>query len=142
MDTALQALLSWQFILFCLALTSVTYVVRLVVDYILNSYKIDAKSCHLWVELILPILPLTLGCLGALLAKKYPYPVEIISASGRVAFGLCAGLLSGLVWRVVKSTIGAKLVAFAPATPVTPVIAPDVGEGAAAQKAQDTENKG
>ena len=142
MDTALQALLSWQFILFCLALTAVTYVVRMVVDYILNSCKIDAKSCNIWVGLILPILPLTLGCLGALLAKQYPYPVEIISASGRVAFGLCAGLLSGLVWRVVKATISSKLAGLQTNPPVTPVIAPDVGEGAAAQKAQDTENKG
>ena len=141
MDTALQALLSWQFIIFCLALTAVTYVVRMVVDYTLNSRKIDAKSCHIWVELILPILPVVLGCFGALLAKKYPYPVEIISGSGRIAFGLCAGLLSGLVWRLVKAILGAKLAALQVNTPVTPVIAPDVGEGAAAQKAQDTESK-
>lgn len=140
MDNALQALLSWQFIVFCLSVVAVTYVVRTVVDYILHNRGYDPKSSHLWVELILPILPVFLGSFGAILAKQYPYPLDISSGSGRFAFGLCAGLLSGLVWRVIKSMINAKLTGLQN-TPISAVIAPDVGDGASAEKANEPEQK-
>lgn len=136
MDTALQALLSWQFILFCLAVTSFTYVVRVIVDYILNAKGIVPKDCHLWSELILPILPVFVGSIGSLVSKQYHFPLDISSASGRLAFGLCAGLLSGFIWRIVKATLSSKLGLFQNNT-VNPVIAPDVGEGASAEKSND-----
>lgn len=109
MDNALQALLSWQFLLFCVAVVSVTYVVRTVVDYVFGLFGRMPKESHLWTELILPILPVILGSVGAFVAQQYPYPIEITSASGRFAFGLCAGLLSGLLWRWIKSAIGRRI---------------------------------
>lgn len=109
MDSALQALLSWQFVLFCIAVSAVTFMVRNIVDYILQNYNVSPKENHLWSNLILPILPVVLGTLGAFFAQQYPYPLEISSASGRLAFGLCAGLLSGFVWRWVKAAIGDKI---------------------------------
>lgn len=127
MDTALQALISWQFVLFCLAVTSFTYVVRTVADYILKYKGINPKACTIWVDLFLPILPIILGSVGAVLAKQYPYPLEIHSGSGRFVFGLCAGLLSGLVWRIVKATLTAKLNGLQQ-------VAPDVGSGPSAEK--------
>jgi len=109
MDSALEALFSWQFVLFCIAVSAVTFVVRNVVDYVLQKYNMSPKENHLWANLILPILPVVLGLLGAFFAKQYPYPLEISSASGRLAFGLCAGLLAGFVWRWVKAAIGDKI---------------------------------
>lgn len=139
MDTALQVLLSYQFLLFCLAVTAFTYITTKVVEYFFSIKGYVAKDSHIWSNLILPVLPIVLGCIGAVLAKKYPYPVEIVSISGRFAFGLVAGLLSGFIWRWVKALIGSKIIALQTNTPVNPAIAPDVGEGAAAEKAEKKE---
>jgi hypothetical protein len=135
MDTALQALLSYQFVLFCLAVSAFTYVVTMVVNYVFRVKGYIAKENHLWSDLILPLLPLILGSVGALVAKQYPYPVEIVSASGRFAFGLVAGLLSGFAWRWVKAIIGSKMKALgAPAQPPS-------ADGASAGIVDDTETK-
>lgn len=108
MDNALQALLSWQFILFCLSVTAITHVTKIISEFIFHYRNIEPNKCHWWKELVLPILPVILGASLAAAAVQYPYPIEIISISGRLAFGLCSGLLSGLVWRVVKSIIKTK----------------------------------
>lgn len=68
------------------------------------------SQSKLWKDLILPIAPVVGGALAGLVATKYPYPEGIISLSGRVIFGLVAGLLSTLVYRVItgmlKKTVG------------------------------------
>ena len=78
MDTMLQALLSWQFLLYCLSIAAIIFVVRKVVEFAIDSPKIPTgkmnKRSKLWRELILPILPVVIGPLGALMAKQYPYP--------------------------------------------------------------------
>lgn len=114
MDTALQTLLSYQFLLFCLAISAFTYVVTVVVSYVFSVKGYIAKENHLWSDLILPILPVVLGSFGAILAKNYPYPTEITSVSGRFAFGLVAGLLAGFAWRWVKAIIGNKMTTLSP----------------------------
>ncbi len=75
----------------------------------METRKIEAKNSKLWKELILPVLPVLLGPTAAYLAKTYPYPGGLTSGSARVAFGLVAGLLSGLVYRVLKSALGYKI---------------------------------
>ena len=134
MDTALQALLSYQFLLFCLAISASTYVITIVVNYAVHAKGYVAKENHLWSELILPILPILLGTLASVIAKHYPYPAEIISASGRFAFGLVAGLFSGFAWRWVKAIISNKMKALSTEVPVPPQ-----ADGANAGIVDDTE---
>lgn len=105
MDQMLSTLFSLQFLLFCLGLAAVIFVVRRFVEYFVKT----KSFLKLWHELILPVFPVMLGGLTGLLAKMYPYPEGIESASGRVLFGLVAGLLSGLVYRVIKSLLKAKI---------------------------------
>lgn len=137
MDTAFQTLLSYQFLLFCLAVSTLTYVITVIVDYAFNTKGYVAKENHLWSDLILPILPIVLGTLGAMIAKKYPYPVEIVSVSGRFAFGLVAGLLSGFVWRWVKALISNKMTALgSQATIIQPS-----ANGSSVGIVEDTDNK-
>jgi hypothetical protein len=110
MDTALQALLSWQFLLFCLSITAFTHVTRLLADYaITNITKVEAKTNHFWTEVILPILPVLLGSSVAMIIVQYPYPEGIVSLGGRFVFGLAAGLLSGLIWRIIKAMLNKKI---------------------------------
>jgi len=111
MDTIFQALFSWQFLLFCLAISAVIFVVRKVSEYVLTNWNVTAKESKLWRELILPILPIFIGPTVAFFAEQYPYPFPAGSASSysaRLAFGLVSGLLSGLLYRVLKSLLNYK----------------------------------
>lgn len=108
MDTIFQTLLSWQFLMFCLGIAGLVFVIRRAVEYFLKVKNIT-KYNYLWETLILPIMPLGLGSLLGWVAKAYPYPGAITSASGRVFFGLVAGMLSGLVYRVLKGLLVKQL---------------------------------
>lgn len=101
----LSQLFGWQFMLFCLGIASITFILRSVVEH----FFVVAKSMKLWKDLILPIFPVVLGAIVAFSAGSYPYPEGFESDSGRVMFGLVAGLLSGLFYRVIKSLLTAKI---------------------------------
>lgn len=111
METALQALLSYQFILFCLGLSAITYVIRLAVQFfILDNPKMPgSRTSKLWTELLLPIAPVVNGALLGWLIKTSLYPTGVHETVGRVFFGLVAGLFSGLVYRVIWGMIKSKL---------------------------------
>ncbi|MBP9743696.1 MAG: hypothetical protein KBD37_10110 [Burkholderiales bacterium] len=111
MDAGLEALLSWQFLLFCLGIAAITFVIRKIVEFaILDNPKMPGnKTSRLWNELLLPIGPVFTGAIISFFAKQYPYPNGIVSASGRILFGLVAGLLSGLIYRVIRGTLKSKI---------------------------------
>lgn len=102
MDPILQMFLSWQFIVFGLAVAAIIFVVRTVVEYFV-------KKSQIWKELILPILPVFIGGFFSLFIKSYPYPNDLTSTGSRLVFGVVAGLLSGLMYRVIKSLINQKI---------------------------------
>lgn len=105
MDTVLQALFSWQFIIFCLAVAALTTIFRRIIEYLLINNKKFKKSSKLWRDVILPIAPIFIGVLFAIVAFGFPYPV-ILTISGRFAWGLTGGLLSGWVYRIINAFIG------------------------------------
>ncbi len=108
MDNVLQTLFTWQFILFCLAVFGITLVLRRFFEFIIANYNFAPKGSKLWKawrDLVLPILPAVVGIMFAIIAKAYPYPVDMKAMSARVAWGLAAGLLSGLGYRVVNSFV-------------------------------------
>jgi uncharacterized membrane protein HdeD (DUF308 family) len=106
MDMIIQALLSWQFVLLCLAIAALVYLVRQIVEYQLIKY--NDKDSNLWNNLLLPILPIILGIIVGVFLKD-PYPDVIKTESARIIFGLNAGFLSGLVYRVIKGTLISKV---------------------------------
>jgi len=111
MDAGLEALLSWQFLLFCLGIAAITFVIRKIVEFaILDNPKMPGnRFSKVWRELLLPIGPVFTGAIVAVLASKYPYPSEITSISGRFLFGLVAGFLSGLVYRIISGMLKNKI---------------------------------
>lgn len=113
MDNVLQALLSWQFVFFALAIAAMTFVLKKVVEFAIDSPSIPTggmtKENRFWRELVLPIAPVLMGAGAGFFAHMYPFPEGISSASARIAFGMVAGLLSGLLYRVVKGTLASKL---------------------------------
>lgn len=119
MDPILQVLLSWQFVLFGLAIATVVYVFRTIVEYFASLCKANLSASQLWNNLILPLFPIAIGILAALVLKKFPYPGFVPNAAGvivrgdRIIFGLVTGLLSTLMYRVVKSLLYQKMVGIA-----------------------------
>lgn len=115
MDPILQVLLSWQFVLFGLAIAAIIYVFRLVVQYVASLLKKDLSKSNLWDNLILPVAPIVVGVVAALLLKKFPYPGFTADAHGvvmrgdRIIFGLVTGLFSTVMYRMVKSMLYQKL---------------------------------
>jgi len=110
MDPLLQTLLSWQFVFFSLGIAAVIFVIRKIVEFLMDTYKIFAKESKLWTDLLLPILPVFLGAGGAAALTMFPYPDGLTTTSGRFVFGLVAGLLSTLIYRVIKALLGDKIV--------------------------------
>jgi hypothetical protein len=108
MDSIVQVLLSWQLVFFGLAVSAIVYVLRIVVGYFIGL-KGDPKASKLWNGLLLPILPVTIGALIASCIKSFPYPEGLVTKPDRFLFGLVAGLLSGLFYRVIKSMIADKI---------------------------------
>ena len=105
MDKIFDTLLTWQFLMFCLGVAAITSVIRNTTDYLFNNNSKLRKFKPAWEELLLPVIPILLGSLIGWLAVKYPYPGDIDSSSGRVFFGMVAGLFSGLVYRLLKSLL-------------------------------------
>jgi hypothetical protein len=139
MDPILQVLLSWQFVLFGLAIAAIVYVLRLIVEYIFSALNKDLTQSKLWNNLIIRISPIFLGVVIAILLKKFPYPGFTPDANGvvlrgdRIIFGLVAGSLSTIMQNVVTSLLGDKISgilqdllskinpSLTPAVPVAPV---------------------
>ena len=107
MPDLVEALLTPTFIFLCLGIAALTYILRKGIDYILSNPKIQASpNSKIWKDVILPAFPIIIGALIMYFNKNYPLPKEL--EHGRVLYGLCAGLFSGLVYRIIKSLVGAK----------------------------------
>lgn len=109
MDPILQTLFSWQFVVFGLAIAAIVFVLRKIAEYILSAYNLNSKESKLWQDLILPILPVVLGAVAGFLFTTYPYPDGLTTSGSRVIFGLVAGLLSTLFYRLIKSLLMQKI---------------------------------
>ena len=119
MDTILHAFLSWQFLFFCIALGAAVFVIRQVVEYAmknwwpLKGWAAANSKAKVWRDLILPIMPIVLGQVAALVAHQYPYPEGFSTVSGRVVFGLVAGFSSGLIVKLYKSFLASTVADYA-----------------------------
>lgn len=119
MDPILQVLLSWQFVLYGLAVAMIMYIIRQVAEYLAEVLHWNLSSSKLWNELFLPLAPIILGVVGVLILKKFPYPGFVPDASGvvsrgnRIVFGLVSGGCSTIMYRVLKSLFYQKMVGIA-----------------------------
>lgn len=104
MDKIFDILLTWQFLMMCIGISGITSTVKTVGEYFIKQYNLN-KLITAWEELILPNLPVAFGALIGLVAAKYPYPTGIDAVSGRVFFSMAAGMMSGFVYRLLKSLL-------------------------------------
>ncbi len=115
MDSVFVALLSLEFFFYCIAVGAVVFVIRKLVEYgmlnwwPLKQWRAANKESKLWRDLILPILPIVIGCLGGVYVQEYPYPASLDSASGHIIFGLVAGFSSGLAVKIYNTWLTTKV---------------------------------
>ena len=130
MDPILQVLLSWRFVMFGLAIAAIMYVLRTVLEYVVGLCHGSLANSKFWNDLLLPILPVFMGAASAYLLRLFPYPGFTPDANGhillgdRIIFGLVAGLLSTLMYRVIKALLYQKLVGYAQSLPGAPIAPP------------------
>jgi hypothetical protein len=101
----LFAFLTWQFVLFSLGLVAIIFVIRTTLQYFFQSLVFS----KLWNNLILPIAPIIIGGSLSVLLKAYPTPAGFTSSGDHLIFGAVAGLLSGLIFSVIKGTLGSSI---------------------------------
>lgn len=101
MDTALQAIFSWNFLLFSLTIFTIIWIIRSILEY----FAPKLTTNMLWSNLILPIAPVFVGAITAYEATQYPFPDGLTSISARLMFGTVSGMFSGLVYQVAKGML-------------------------------------
>jgi hypothetical protein len=103
MDAILQTFFSWQFLTFGVGVSAIVFVLRKIAEYLMANFGWAAKESKLWKDLLMPILPVFVGTIGAMILSSYPYPAGMETVGGRFVFGLVAGSLSTLLYRVAKA---------------------------------------
>lgn len=95
-------------IVYCLAVFGIVYIIRKVLEFSIPKLLVlNTKLNKFWQELALPTMPVIIGGLAGLI-PQYPYPVQFISTYSHVFFGIFCGLISGLVYRLVKQNFVKK----------------------------------
>ena len=110
MNEIINVFLSLGFVFACLSIVSITAIIRQFVEFFLDKpWFPGSKFSVIYREILLPILPLILGIIAGVTIEKYPYPTELIGSGGRVIFWIVAGLLSGLIYKMIKGALVKQL---------------------------------
>jgi hypothetical protein len=105
MENALEALLSIQFVLFSLGILALVFVVRKAVELFAPAFA--AKK--IWTDFLLVVSPIVFCAIAGFIATKYAYPDGLTATSSRIILGSVAGMLSNLVYRLIKAGIKSKI---------------------------------
>ncbi len=99
-----SAFFSAQFIFFALAIFAITFVIRTIVEYFWKGADASAE----WNNLLLPLMPIVFGAIAGIFASAYPTTLGT-TIFAREVFSLTAGLLSGLVYKMLKGYIKSQI---------------------------------
>ena len=113
MEPNFKDLFSLNTVVYCLAVWLIVLVIRGIVEKactFINSFvnfsdKSKKKFLYVWEELILPVVPLVVGGIGALYFSAL-FPVAFVSPiAHRIIFGIVCGSFAGVVYRMAKQYI-------------------------------------
>lgn len=102
----LEQFLSFQMLALCLLIFGLVWIQRKVLELKFPQLKVYKW----WKEFLVPVGPLGTGALFGVFATPYPWP-EMFSNSwvSRGAIGFVAGMLSGLIYRLVWKNLLEKI---------------------------------
>jgi hypothetical protein len=92
-------------IAFCLIVWVLVWVQRKVFHLFFKK----VENSKVYRELFLPLGPLGTGGILAALVTSFPYPLDIHTVSGRIMFGVIAGLFSAHIYKMVKPFLPEKM---------------------------------
>lgn len=105
MDQGFDIFLNWQTVILCLGIYLLTYSIRKTVEVLWQG----ASKNRIYSELLLPLGPIANGTIIALVAKKFPWPDQVVhSLSARVMYGAIAGLASGWFYNRFRAFLKSK----------------------------------
>jgi hypothetical protein len=109
MDQAITGLLTTSFLVFSIVVAIIVSFSRTFLEFLFRKLqfaipeKVKGVLVDFWRESLLRAFPVIVGGLLAFYAAKYPFPSEFsTSVSGRVFFGLIAGLFSSTIYSFAK----------------------------------------
>ena len=107
---ALNQLLSISNIMLCLAIVAIVWMQRKGAEIFTKKvFKKELNSYTIWSEFLMPVGPIVTGALITLI-PQLPVPEMFAGGIGsRMVFGIGLGLISGLVYRLVKKNVLDKL---------------------------------
>jgi len=103
-------LFSTSNIMLCLAIVAIVWIQRKGLEvFFKRVFRKNLKKSVLWTEFIMPIGPLVTGALIVLI-PQLPIPQMFSGGmAAKMVFGIGLGMISGLVYRLVKKNILDKL---------------------------------
>lgn len=100
LDKGLEVFMNWQTMLLGMAIYVASFGLRRVVE----TGWAGASKNKWWNEVLLPLLPVFIGTLLALCAKKFPWPMPVSdSLSARVMYGIACGVFCGWLYSRIRS---------------------------------------
>lgn len=109
MDDTLLQLLSFSNVILAVAIFALVFVQRKSVElFFEHVLKKDLTKSDIWTELLVPVGPLATGGLLTII-PGVPVPELFQEGLGaKFIFGVGLGLLSGLLYRIIKKVLAAK----------------------------------
>ena len=95
--------LTSNFVMFSLGIMAIMSIFRTFIEYFIPL----AKVSKVWNGLILITAPVIIGGLFGWLIKAYPYGVQ--GTATHIMFGAVAGMLSGIIFKVIKDLLGSRI---------------------------------
>lgn len=99
--------LSLSTLVFCLMVFSLVWVQRRAMELMFPKLP----SIKSWSDFWVPLGPLGTGAIAGILCKQYPYPEMFLNSVwyDRAAYGIACGLISGLIYQLVKRNLISRI---------------------------------
>ena len=96
---------TWQFLLLCVGISAIWFVIRTLVESLIleNPHLPGSKTAKIWQDVIVLIGPVILGMIFPIFAKKFVYPVELTDNYSKFLFAASAGLAAPTIYRVMRA---------------------------------------
>lgn len=123
MNEFLSIFITWQFLVLCIGIAAVTFVIRTIIEFAIldNPHMPGNRASKFWREVVLVILPIVLGVVFAAVGKSFPYPAVISEAYSKFLFSASAGLLSPTLYRVIRALLWKNTTGEQPMPPFQPI---------------------
>lgn len=109
LTAALGQLITVYFVLFLLAVVFFVKMQRMAVELIANKYFPSFVKSKIWRSFLLYCAPSGTGVILATIMSSYPYPELLTSTSGHMIYGVGVGLLSNMLYSMIKELAGTTL---------------------------------